>query len=431
MMFLLQPFHSWARAAAIALVTFTLLSGCEDAKLPRKPSAEHPAKPVQPADGASPEEMVRMAAPAASSGDNTVSIPPQRLQAIGVKFETATRQPLDRLIRTVGRVALDERRLARVNLKFGGWIDDLYVNATGQPVREGQPLLTLYSPELVATQQEYLLALRSTAELGRSEFGDVTEGARSLLAASRRRLELWGVAPAHVRELERTGHVPRTLPIYAPMTGTVMEKMAVRGMRVEAGQDLYTIADLSHVWILADIYEYELPLVTVGQHARISLSYDPAMVMDARLTFIHPSLDPQTRTAKARFELDNPGGRLKPDMYATVQLRIPLGERLAVTKDALLESGERSVIFIHRGDGRLEWRNVKLGVRAGDRVEILEGLSEGEHIVTSANFLIDSESQVKAAMVGMPGMSDMEEMPDMRSVKPRADDMKDMEGMKH
>lgn len=409
-----HPLRSSARATLMALVTVTLLPGCDDREPLPEPTAQHPAEQVPPADGMSAADMAKMTAPAASSGDNTVSISPQRLQAIGVRFETATRQPLDRLIRTVGRVALDERRLARVNLKIDGWIDELYVNATGQPVRRGQPLFTLYSPELVATQQEYLLALRSAGELGGSEFAEVAEGARSLLEASRRRLELWDIAPAHVRELERTGQVPRTLPIHAPLTGTVMEKVAVRGMRVEAGQDLYTIADLSHVWVLADIFEYELPFVRVGQDARISLSYDPATVMGARLTFIYPTLDPQTRTAKARFELDNPGERLKPDMYANVELRIPLGERLAVTKDAVLESGERSVIFIDRGDGRLEWRNVRLGVRAGDRVEILEGLNQGERIVTSANFLIDSESQVKAAMAGMPGMGGTEAAPATR-----------------
>lgn len=181
-------------------------------------------------------------------------------------------------------------------------------------------------------------------------------------------------------------------------------------MRVDPGETLYTIADLGHVWVLADVYEYELPFVSTGQRARISLSYDPGTVLDAELTFIYPTLDPQTRTAEVRFELDNPDARLKPGMYANVELRIPLGTRLVVPRDAVLQSGERQIIFIHHGDGRIEWRNVRLGARAGDRVEIIEGLHEGEHIVTSATFLIDSESQVAAAMAAMPGMSGTTEM---------------------
>ena len=225
-----------------------------------------------------------------------------------------------------------------------------------------------------------------------------------MLAAARRRLQLWDIADSHLRELERTGKVLRTLPIHAPLGGTVIEKMAVAGMRVMPGEDLFVIADLSHVWILADIYEYELPFIQTGQSARITLSYDPGALMNAALTFIYPTLDRETRTARARFELDNPGGKLKPDMYVNVALTVPLGERLIVPKDAVLESGERRVIFVRLSEGKLAWREVKIGARAGDWVEVLDGLTEGEEIVTSANFLIDSESQVRGAMAGMAGM---------------------------
>ena len=335
---------------------------------------------------------------------NVMTVSPERLQAIGVKFELAKRRPVDRTIRTVGQVEIDERRLAHVNIKLEGWIDDLLVNSTGERVIKGQKLFTLYSPELVATQTEYLLALKSQRTLGRSPFPEVAEGAESLLDVTRRRLRLWDITEDHLQDLERTGTVLRTLPIHAPQSGTVIKKVALAGMHVNPGDELYTIADLSHIWIIADIYEYELPFIKVGQPAAVTLSYDPGTVLQGRIAFLYPTLDPQTRTAKVRFELANPGERLKPGMYANVAMQIPLGTRLVVPTEAILDSGEQQLIFLHLGEGRLEWRTVKLGVRAGDWVEVLEGLKEDEHIVTSANFLLDSESQLKAAVGGMKGM---------------------------
>ena len=304
----------------------------------------------------------------------------------------------------MGQVEIDERRLSHVNIKLEGWIDDLFVNSTGEQVKKGQKLFTLYSPELVATQTEYLLALKSRRTLGGSDFPEVAEGAKALVEVSRRRLKLWDITEDHVYDLERTGEVLRTLPIHAPQSGTVMKKVALAGMHVNPGDELYTIADLSHIWITADIYEYELPFVKVGQTATVTLSYDPGTALQGRIAFLYPTLDPQTRTAKVRFELANPGERLKPGMYANVELKIPLGTRLVVPTDAILDSGERQLIFIHLGGGQLEWRTVKPGVRAGDWVEVVEGLKEGEHVVTSANFLLDSESQLKAAVSGMKGM---------------------------
>ncbi|HLF96510.1 MAG TPA: efflux RND transporter periplasmic adaptor subunit [Methylococcaceae bacterium] len=343
-------------------------------------------------------------APTPKEAPNTLTLSQERLQSIGVKFEEAARRPVEKLIRTVGRVEMDERRMARVNLKIEGWIDRLLVNTTGEKVKKGQVLFTLYSPELLATQEEYLLAVRAAQTLGGSEFPEVAEGAKTILDVSRRRLQLWDVADSHIQELERTGKVLKALPFHAPLSGTVIEKTAMAGMRVMPGEVLYTIADLSQVWVLADIYEYELPLVEPGQTATVSLSYAPQATFSGRIGFIYPTVDPETRTAKVRFELENPKELLKPGMYADVQLAVPLGERLAVPRDAVLESGERQVIFIHHGGGKLEWRSVKTGQRSGDWVEILEGLKEGEHIVTSANFLLDSESQLKAAVGGMAGM---------------------------
>ena len=336
--------------------------------------------------------------------ENRMTLSPERLQAVGVKFELAKRRSMDRAIRTVGQVEVDERRLAHVNIKLEGWIDALFVNSTGERVTKGQKLLTLYSPELVATQTEYLLALKSQRTLGGSAFAEVAEGAQSLAEATRRRLQLWDITEDHVQDLERTGKVLRTLPLHAPQSGTVIKKVALAGMHVNPGDELYTIADLSHVWLLADIYEYELPFIKVGQTATVTLSYDPKTVLQGRIAFLYPTLDTQTRTAKVRFELANPREQLKPGMYANVELKIPLGTRLVVPSDAILDSGERQLIFIHLGGGQLAWRTVKLGVRAGDWVEVLEGLKEDEHIVTSANFLLDSESQLKAAVSGMKGM---------------------------
>lgn len=355
-----------------------------------------PAEPARTADG--PTEH------APPSQDNVMTIRPTRLQSIGVRFGVAERRSLERTIRTVGRVDIDERRLAHVNIKIEGWIDELYVNYTGEQVTQGQLLFTVYSPDLVATQQEYLLALRSQRTLGRSEFPEVAAGAQSLLEVTRQRLQLWDVPEHQIRDLERTGTVLRTLHIHSPITGTVINKTALRGMHVQPGDELYTIADLSHLWILADIYEYELPLIEVGQAATVTLSYAPGTVLEGRVEFIYPTVDPQTRTARVRFGFGNPGERLKPGMYANVGLHIPLGTRLVIPREAVLDSGERQIIFIHHGGGTLEWRTVKLGVRAENWVEVLEGVQEGDRVVTSANFLIDSESRLKAAVGGMHGM---------------------------
>ena len=338
---------------------------------------------------------------------NTITIAPERLQTIGVKFQEATRRPLDKLIRTVGRVEIDERLVGRVNLKFEGWIEDLLVSAIGDHVEKGQRLFTIYSPNLVATQEEYLLALQSYRELGQSEFPEVARGAKELLAATRRRLQLWDIQKNHIQDLERTGAVLRTLPIHSPITGTVIRMEARAGTFVTPGTELYFIADLSKIWIIADIYEYELPYIKIGQGASVTLSYDPDTKLHGHVGFIYPTLDPKTRTVKVRFELDNAGKKLKPEMYANVELKIPLGTRLVVPRDAILESGERQLVFIHHGGGQLEWRSVKLGAKTGDWLEVLEGVKEGEHVVTGANFLIDSESQLKAAVGGMAGMPGM------------------------
>ena len=341
--------------------------------------------------------------PAESDG-SMIAIPPERLHTIGVKYELVTSRPLEKLIRTVGRVAVDERRLAKVTIKFHGWIEELFVSALGDHVKKGQRLFTIYSPDLVASQEEYLLAVRGQKQMGSSEFPEVAQGSKDLLEASKRRFQLWDITEDHIRELEQTGKVLKALPIHSPITGTVIKKEALAGAHVDPGQELYTIADLSHIWILADIYEYELSFVKAGQRAAATLSYDPGTVLTGHLGFIYPTLDPKTRTAKVRFELDNADEKLKPDMYANVELRVDLGTRLAIPQEAIIESGQKQVVFLHHGGGRLEPRLIKTGVKTGEWSEVLAGLKEGEHIVTSANFLIDSESRLKAVVDSMGGM---------------------------
>jgi Cu(I)/Ag(I) efflux system membrane fusion protein len=376
-----------------------------------------PAAPaLPPSVPAVPDHTSHTASPSAPTGgddaakaqatlsENQMVVSPERLQSIGVKFAPAERRLLARTIRTVGRVEIDERQLARVNIKIEGWIDQLHVNYTGERVKKDQVLFTVYSPDLVATQREYLLALKSGRRLGDSEFPEVAEGAKSLLEVSRQRLQLWDVPEHQIQDLERTGTVLKALHIHSPITGTVINKVALAGLHVNPGDELYTIADLSRIWILADIYEYELPLIKIGQQATVTLSYDPGTVLTGRVGFIYPTIDPQTRTGTVRFEVENQGEQLKPGMYANVELHVPLGTRLVVPREAILESGERQVLFIHHGGGTLEWRTARLGLQAGDWVEVVEGVKESEHVVTSANFLIDSESRLKAAVSGMRGM---------------------------
>ena len=337
----------------------------------------------------------------------TVTIPPDRLQRIGVKYHEAVRRPLDRVIRTVGRVAVDERRLAKVTIKFHGWIERLFVSATGDRVTKGQRLFTIYSPDLVATQEEYLLALQSRKQLGDSEILEVAAGSKDLLEATRHRLHLWDIGDEHIRELERTKQVTKTLPIHSPISGTVIRKEILQGAHVEPGEELYTIADLSHVWILADIYEYELSSITVGQEATVTLSYDPTTTLHGRIAFIYPTVDPKTRTAVVRFEVENGADKLKPEMYTNVEVHIPLGVHLVVPEGAVLDTGTRTIVFVDRGQGTLEPRDVRVGTKVENLYTVERGLTPGERVVASATFLIDSESKLRAAtnMMGELGMA--------------------------
>ena len=334
-----------------------------------------------------------------------VMVSPQKQQLIGVKTEPAQVRKLTHTIRTVGQVEVDERRLIHMHTKFEGWVQELYVKFTGEKVRKDQKLFEIYSPDLVSTQEEYLLALKAVRSLGDSEFPEVAQNARSLLEVTRQRFSLWDITPDHIQDLEKTGKVLRTLPLHAPSSGYVLHMAVREGMYVTPAMDLYTLVNLSTVWVLVDVYEYEISLVQLGQEAKITLSYFPGQDFKGNVTYIHPVLESKTRTVKVRFELPNPKWRLKPGMFANVVLQIPRGKRLVVPRTAVLDSGTEQVVFIDRGQGMFEPRKVKVGLRTRDTYEILEGITSGDMVVTRGNFLVDSESNLKAAMeMMMPGM---------------------------
>jgi RND family efflux transporter MFP subunit len=326
----------------------------------------------------------------AVAGRIAVRITPERQQLIGVKTETLKIRPIQRLIRAVGRVDYAEPRVALVNLKFDGWVEKLYVDATGRLVKKGEALLDIYSPDLVAAQQEYLLAVRAKNTLG--------DSGQPLLKASREKLKLWDISDEQLANLERTGEARRTLTLHAPVSGFVIEKSVLSGQKVMAGENLYKIADLSRVWILGDIYEYELPFVKTGQEARITLPSYPGEAFAGTITYIYPYLMPETRTNRIRIEVANPSFKLKPEMFATLEIQENYGAKLAIPVDAVIAAGAKSVAFVDRGDGYLEPREVKLGVQGEGFYEVLAGVAEGEKVVTSANFLVDSESSLKAAL---------------------------------
>ena len=333
-----------------------------------------------------------------------VQISPERQQLIGVKIGKVEMRPLEKIIRTVGRVDYDEKKVHMVSLKIGGWIEDLYVDFTGRFVKQGEALLTIYSPELVSTQEEYLIALRARKDLVKSPFPEVAASGNSLAESARRRLKLWDISDDQIKKLEESGEAKKTLTLYSPFSGFVLEKMAYKGMNVMPGMALFKLADLSTVWLYADIYEYELPFVRVGQQAAIQLSYLQGETFTGKAIYIYPSLDPNTRTAKVRFEFPNPDGKLKPEMYGNVEIKVHLGQRLVVAEGAIIDTGLRQMAIVDKGNGYFEPREVKVGAKVDNYYEILKGLKAGERVVTSANFLIDSESRFKEA-VGAPGHS--------------------------
>ena len=347
------------------------------------------------------------------AGMAAVEIDPRQQQLIGVTFATVERKDITRTVRAVGVVVPDERRVYTVSTKVDGWIERLYVNATGQPVAVGQPLLAIYSPEVYATQEEYRVAAENARALAGSQAEGVSAGAEALRDAAARRLAYWDITPGDIESVEAgSGPPEKTLTVRSPVGGYVLDKMATVGMRAEPGMPLYTVADLSRVWVEADVYEYELPYVEVGQEVEITLPYYPAEPITGTVKFIYPVLDPMTRTAKVRVEVPNPGLKLKPAMFANVALKQDLGEQLVVPESAVLDSGNEKIVFVVHGEGHFEPRVITVATKADDYYVVASGLKEGERVAASGNFLIDSESRIKGAaaaiggggMAGMPGM---------------------------
>jgi len=325
----------------------------------------------------------------------TVILGPEKVQLIGVRTAVAEYRALGKEIRTVGKVLPDETRLAFVNTKVAGWVKKLYVDYTGKDVVKGQPLLSLYSPDLVTAQEEYLLALRA-AKSGPAGGGSEIEASRQeLIESAKRRMQLWDITDEQIADLEKTGKPRTEMIIETPLSGIVLDKMVLEGAFISPGMNLYKIADLSQVWVIADVYEYEVPLVKVGQTARVTLPYSSGGALRAEVNYIYPTLDPASRTVKVRLTMKNPSLMLKPEMFADVEINVSSGSRLVIPRSAVIDSGMRQIVYVEKKPGVYEQRQVTLGLRGEDYVEVTRGIAKGEHVVTSGNFLIDSESQLR------------------------------------
>lgn len=371
---------------------------------------------------------------AGESDAGGIRIDPTVVQDIGVKVEEVTARRLSRIIRTTGEVQTNETKIHSINSKIMGWVDKLYVDYTGMPVREGEPLLSLYSPELVTTQEEYLQALRYQKQLAQSGIDEARKGSESLVESAKRRLLYWDIPESEIDKLEQRGTPQKTMTFYSPVDGYVTDKMVYKGQNVMAGMELYRIADLSTVWIIADIYQYELPWVKVGQKAAITLSYLPGKQFQGTVTYIYPTLGMETKTARVRIEARNtPALEFKPGMFATVQIASPVAlKAVAVPEQAVIRSGERDIIVVALGGGYFDPRTVTLGVSADGYVQVLGGLHAGEKIVTSSQFLIDSESSLKAAISQMSGRAGrpMDSTVQQREAPPKGN-MENMRGTDH
>jgi membrane fusion protein, copper/silver efflux system len=325
----------------------------------------------------------------------TVHLAEDKQRLMGVGLAMAEYQTVAETIRAAARVTMDETRIAKVNARLEGWIDQVFVDFTGKYVKKGDPLLTLYSPEALATQQEYLLAMKAVNLMHDSPVHEMMASNENLVAAARKRLLLWDITERQIDEIGRTGRTIQNLTLDSPISGYVTERNAFPKQRVTPETALYTIADLSTVWVVADVFEYEAANVRIGMAATMTLGYLPGRAFRGRVSYILPQVDPNTRTLKVRIQFDNPGTVLKPDMYGDVELRAGGVRRLVVPRSAVLDSGDKQVVFLDAGDGKFEPRDVKTGAEAGGKVEILSGLKGGERIVSAGNFLIDSESRMK------------------------------------
>ena len=343
-----------------------------------------------------------MSASSGVEGHASVEVSPDELRLAGIQTAVARRGTLARTIRTAGEVKADETQISQVHSKISGWIERLFVNSSGQAVHRGQPLLSIYSPELLATQEEFLRARESAARFAASDVPEVRRGGPELLEAARRRLLLFDVPRSFIDTLERTGQPQRTVTLESPASGFVTSKDVSSGAWIEPGVTLFTVTDLSRVWVEGEVYEYEAPLVRPGQKARVTLAYDPSKVHTGRIRYIYPYLNADTRTLRVRFEFDNPGLTLKPGMYVNVELDAQAVQGILIPDASILDTGPRQIVYVKTGQGRYEPRQVKVGVRSDGQAQILSGVKAGEVVVDRANFLLDSESRLRAAIGRSP-----------------------------
>jgi Cu(I)/Ag(I) efflux system membrane fusion protein len=348
-------------------------------------------------------KLVPVYASEAPLAPGSVEISPARQQLMGVTSAKAEYRTIDRVIHATGQVAVDDTRVSSVSTRVSGWAQRVFVNSTYQHVTKGEPLFTVFSPELLAAEQEYLLALKARKTLGQSSLGEVNADGTSLLEAARLKLSLLDVTPDQISDLETTGKAQREITIYSPAMGHVAERKVFPNQYVTPEAELYKIVDHSSMWVIAEIYESDIPYVSEGQQAVVTADALPGRKLRGRVSFILPHLMEETRTERVRMEFANPDLKLEPGMFVNVELHRGLGRRLTVPVDAVLDSGTHQRVFIDRGKGVFEPRTVTVGARAGDYAVILSGLRAGEAVVTRANFLIDSESNLRESMEGMTG----------------------------
>lgn len=376
-----------------------------------RPGGDRPAGPPSAAD----MEMAGMGEMEMETGEGgTIRLTPEQIRTFGVTFGDVERRTIERTIRAVGFVTLDETRVAVVAPKIGGWVERLHVDFTGEPVSRGAPLLEIYSPELVSAQEELLVAARLEEHVAPSGVEGVARGGRDLFESAKRRLRYWDISESQVEEILRTGRVRRTLTLHAPVGGIVLEKNVFEGQAVQPGAALYKIGDLSQVWVEAEVFEADLALVHEGMAATIAFAGIPGTTYAGRVEYVYRTLEQQSRTMRARIALANPGGRIRPGMYGTVTLERALGEALTIPRSAVLRVGEQVVTFVDMGEGRLMPHELTLGMEGDEVVEVLAGVEQGMRVVTSAQYLIDSESnlaEVMRAMMAQMGAADMPGMP--------------------
>lgn len=391
-LYYVDPMHPWYKsdrqgiAPDCGMALEPVYAGQGPATPPGGAGSKAPAGAAS--DAATTEE-----APAAQGA---IQVSPEKQQLMGMRTGQAEWTTDGETLRVPGRVVVDESRVTRVHAKVQGWIERVFVDFTGEVVREGQPLLTLYSPELLASQQELLLARRANDLMHHSSMMEAADNSESLLEAARRRLELWDLSRAEIAQVEATGKPVKSITLRSPASGYIAARNAFASQQVTPETELYAITDLSRVWVLADVFEADAPQVRMGQNARITLP-GTLRTLSAKVSYLPPQIDPASRTLKVRLDLPNPGTVLKPDMFVDVAMELNAARRLTVPADAVLDTGATQTVFLDRGNGVFEPRRVEIGERVGGRVEIRKGLAAGDRIVTSAAFLLDSESQMKGA----------------------------------